>query len=117
VLVDFWHGTTESSQLSVRRLTEYGLIGLYGSLGIFAAIISRVAKAGSLFGPVIVAAPIARPEISSLLKHVALASIDFSASGSLLILGVMIVYFGRRRRAALGEPINAIVAADPPSWL
>jgi hypothetical protein len=108
----FWHSRAG------RRLTEYILIGLYSSVAILSLVIGLTAKAGTLFGRATESANYgARPDLKSILKQLMLASADFSAGVSLLIIAVVIVYWTRGAKGAQRQSMETTVPPGPPFLL
>jgi hypothetical protein len=107
--VAFWNGLPDG------RLAEYILIGAYSSVAIFAPVAGLTAKAGTLFGRAVeMGNSAAKPEFKALLKHLMIASADFGAGASLLILAVALVYWKRRTKGAGQEPMEPAAQSGPP---
>jgi hypothetical protein len=97
------------------QLTEYILIGMYSSVAILSLVVGLTAKAGTLFGRAVENANYgAKPELRAMLKQLLMASADFSAGASLLVIAAAIVYWGRRGKEAKGETLQEPVPPGPP---
>ena len=114
----FWRDAAFWHSLAGRRLTEYILIGAYSAVAILSLVIGLTAKAGTLFGRATENANYgAKPELKSILKQLMLASADFSAGASLLIIAVAIVYWTRRTKGAQRQSLESTVPPGPPFLL
>jgi Fe2+ transport system protein B len=96
------------------QLTEYILIGMYSSVAILSLVVGLTAKTGTLFGRAVENAGYGRPELRAMLKQLVMASADFSAGASVLVIAVAIVYWGRRGKEAKGEALQSPVPPGPP---
>jgi hypothetical protein len=110
-----WQNMTAWYGLPDRKLTEYILIGAYSSVAIFALVAGLTAKAGSLFGPALETGNYAgKPEFQALLKKLMLASADFGAGASLLVMAVALVYWNRRTKGSAREAMESAAETGPP---
>jgi hypothetical protein len=100
------------------RLTEYLLIGVYSSVAILSLIIGLTAKAGTLFGRAVDNTTFgARPEFKSIMKQFMIATADFSAGASLLVIAVVIVYWSRRGKRGEPQELASPAPQGPPFLL
>jgi hypothetical protein len=114
-LEKLWRSLTAWYGLPDRKLTEYILIGAYSSVAIFALVAGLTAKAGSLFGPALKTGNYAgKPEFQALLKKLMLASADFGAGASLLVMAIALVYWNRRTKRSVQEPLESVAETGPP---
>jgi hypothetical protein len=97
------------------HLTEYILIGMYSSVAILSFVVGLTTKAGGLFGRAVENANYGgKPELRAMLKQLVVASADFSAGASLLVIAAAIVYWGRRSKGAKREALQDPVPPGPP---
>jgi hypothetical protein len=102
-------------RLSGGHLAEYILIGIYSLVAILSFIVGLTSKAGTLFGRAVENANYGgRPELKAMLKQLLIASADFSAGASVLVIAAGIVYWSRRGKEAKGEALQAPVPPGPP---
>jgi hypothetical protein len=101
-------------RLTGGHLAEYILIGMYSSVAILSFVVGLTSKAGSLFGRAVESANYGKPELKAMLKQLAIASADFSAGASVLVIAAAIVYWSRRGKEAKGEALQAPVPPGPP---
>jgi hypothetical protein len=114
-LLKVWEGSTYWSSAAGRRLIEYLLIGTYSAVAILSFIVGLTAKAGTFFGRAAEDTSFAgRPEFRSILKQLMLATADFGAGISLLIVAAAIVYWERRRNAGQRRVLRAEMPSGPP---
>jgi hypothetical protein len=114
-LQKLWQRVTAWYGLPDRKLTEYLLIGAYSSVAIFALVAGLTSKTGSLFGPAVETGNYAaKPEFQALLKKLMLASADFGAGVSLLVVAVALVYWNRRTKRSAREPMESAAETGPP---
>ena len=110
-----WQRVTAWYGLPDRKLTEYILIGVYSSVAIFALVAGLTAKAGSFFGPAVESGNYAaKPEFKALLKQLMIASADFAAGASLLVIAVGLVYWNRRTKRIARESMESAAETGPP---
>ena len=113
-----WLSAAFKNSLSGGRLTEYILIGAYSSVAILSLVVGLTAKAGTLFGRAVENAnSAAKPELKLIIKQLVIASADFSAGASLLIVAAVIVYWSRRAKKAEREPLAPQSPSGPPFLL
>ncbi len=102
-------------RLTGGQLTEYILIGMYSSVAILSFVVGLTAKAGGVFGRAAENANYGgKPEFKVMLKQLLIASADFSAGASVLLIAAAIVYWGRRGKGAKREELHAPVPPGPP---
>jgi len=110
-----WQSAVAWYGLPDRRLTEYLLIGAYSSVAVFALVAGLTARAGSLFGPAVESGNYgAKPEFKALLNHLVTASADFGAGASLLVMALALVYWNRRTKRSVREPMESVAETGPP---
>jgi hypothetical protein len=101
-------------RLTGGQLAEYILIGMYSAVAILSFVVGLTAKTGTLFGRAVENGYYGKPEVRAMLKQLALASADFSAGASVLLIAAGIVYWSRRGKAAKGEELQAPAPPGPP---
>jgi hypothetical protein len=95
-------------RLTNGHLAEYILIGIYSSVAILSFVVGLTAKTGTLFGRAVENANYGgRPELKAMLKQLVVASADFSAGASVLLIAAGIVYWSRRGKEAKEEALQA----------
>jgi hypothetical protein len=107
-LQQLWRKVTDG------HLAEYLLIGMYSSVAILSFVVGLAPKAGTLFGRAAENANYGKPELRAMLKQLLLASADFSAGASVLLIAAGIVYWGRRGKEQKREALQAPVPPGPP---
>lgn len=114
-LRQLWRNIIMPALSSRQRLVESLLIFTYALVAILTLVAAHLRKAGVLFGRAADSGlDSARPEVSSVLNHLMHAGADFTASASPLVLALVIVYWGRRRRGPRRETPDQPVVSGPP---
>jgi hypothetical protein len=117
-LLKQWQDATYWTSLAGQRFTEYMLIAAYSAVAVLSLIVGLTAKAGTLFGRALDDAPYAaRPELKAIMKQFLIASADFSAGASVLVVAAAIVYWGRRAKKVQREALQSQVSSGPPFLL
>lgn len=103
---------------SGKRLAEYVLIVAYSLVAILALVLGITAKPGGLFGRAVETANYsARPELKPIMSKLGAASADIGVGASLLVMAVVIVYFGRKGKRERSDTLGATLPAGPPFLL
>jgi hypothetical protein len=117
-LRELWKDGASWKSLAGNRLTEYILIGVYSSVAILCLIIGITAKTGTFFGRAVQDTSMAaRPELKAIFKQLMIATADFGAGASLLVVAVAIVYWSRRAKRGQPESLVSPAPSGPPFLL
>ena len=114
-LKQLWQDTVHRTG---NRLAEYVLIAAYSLVAFLALIVGITAKNSGLFGRAVETANYAeRPELKPIMSKLGAASADFGVGASLLVIAVVIVYWGRKGKREHGDTLAATLPSGPPFLL
>ncbi len=100
------------------RLAEYVLIVAYSLVAILSLVVGITAKTGGLFSRAVETANYtARPELRPIMSKLGAASADFGVGASLLVIAVLIVYWGRKSKPEPRDALAATLPSGPPFLL
>lgn len=108
-----WERVTAWYRLPDRKMTEYILIGAYSSIALLALVAGLTPQTRAFFGPSL-ANSAAKPEFKALLGKLLNAGADFAAGASLLVMAIAMVYWNRRGKPLVQEPVESAAQSGPP---
>ena len=113
-----WKDVAAGIGLPGHRFIEYTLMAAYSGVAILAVISGLTAKTGGLLSRTVEQGSYAaKPEFRAIFKQLLMATADFSAGASLLVIAALVLYWGRRNKGAGEEALEPPLPSGPPFYL